>query len=337
MRSFFLAVILMIGVVFVFWRISEVEAIVDTLQNGDWRFLFLGVIVVFIWLFTAGGLIYAVYRALGLDEKIGHLFFVAGAANFMNITMPAAGMSGMAVFLSEAKRKNLPRGRVTVASALSVLFEYTGFICILAVGIIVLFRRNSLNIAQIIATAVLLAIVAAFVALVILAMKSGEKLGRRLVRISKRINRILQPIVRWEYLSEERAYDFAIEISSGLRELSTTPAKLIIPAFLGLLKQSWLIVVLYLTFCAFAVPVSIGTLIAGFSIGYLFVIVSPTPAGLGVVEGALTLALSSMYIPLGTATVITLAYRGLTFWIPFFFGMYAFRHLGGAPQVESTA
>jgi uncharacterized protein (TIRG00374 family) len=68
-------------------------------------------------------------------------------------------------------------------------------------------------------------------------------------------------------------------------------------------------------------------LIAAFSIGYLFLIVSPTPAGIGTVEGALTLALSTMYIPMGSAVVIALAYRGITFWVPLAFGGIALRML----------
>ena len=84
------------------------------------------------------------------------------------------------------------------------------------------------------------------------------------------------------------------------------------------------------------VPVSAGTLIAGFSISYLFMIVSPTPAGIGVVEGFLTVALSSMYVPLSDATVITLAYRGITFWIPLFIGLLAFRWTSRADKITTV-
>jgi hypothetical protein len=65
--------------------------------------------------------------------------------------------------------------------------------------------------------------------------------------------------------------------------------------------------------------------IAGFSTAYLFTIVSPTPAGIGFVEGSLTLALRSMYVPLSDAAFITLAYRAVTFWLPLLFGMLALR------------
>ena len=77
-----------------------------------------------------------------------------------------------------------------------------------------------------------------------------------------------------------------------------------------------------------------GPWIGGFSIGWLFLIVSPTPAGLGIVEGAMTLALASLHVPLEAATVITLAYRGLTFWLPFGYGFVAFRYLQRTPAVQ---
>jgi len=37
--------------------------------------------------------------------------------------------------------------------------------------------------------------------------------------------------------------------------------------------------------------------------------------------------LSTMYIPMGSAVVITLAYRGVTFWFPLAFGGIALRML----------
>jgi glycosyltransferase 2 family protein len=78
---------------------------------------------------------------------------------------------------------------------------------------------------------------------------------------------------------------------------------------------------------AFRVPFSAGTIIGGFAISYLFLIVSPTPAGVGIVEGVMPLALSSLRVPWSEAVVITLAYRGITFWIPLGLGAVAFRML----------
>jgi hypothetical protein len=69
--------------------------------------------------------------------------------------------------------------------------------------------------------------------------------------------------------------------------------------------------------------------VGGFAIGYLFLIVSPTPSGLGVVEGAMTIALNTLRVEMAAALLITLTYRFITFWFPLAIGAVAFRLLGG--------
>jgi uncharacterized membrane protein YbhN (UPF0104 family) len=69
----------------------------------------------------------------------------------------------------------------------------------------------------------------------------------------------------------------------------------------------------------------------------MFMIVSPTPAGIGVVEGALTLGLHSLNVSLGNAALVALAYRGITFWIPLLFGMLSLRWLGRAEKIQVSA
>lgn len=58
-------------------------------------------------------------------------------------------------------------------------------------------------------------------------------------------------------------------------------------------------------------------LAATFEIGVLFLVISPIPMGIGVVEGVMALVTISLGVPGEAATVITLAFRGLPFWLPF--------------------
>jgi len=88
-----------------------------------------------------------------------------------------------------------------------------------------------------------------------------------------------------------------------------------------------LMLILLAAFLSFGVPFTVGTIIGGFAIAYLFLIVSPTPSGIGVVEGVMTLALGSLSVDLSQAVVITLAYRAVTFWAPLAVGALAFRIL----------
>ncbi len=336
MRKVIIAIALLLGLIFIFTKMAEVQAILDTLKQGDWRFVGLALCLELIWLLNVAASYRAIYRALGLEEKIEKLFFLAAAANFVNVVAPSVGMGGMAVFISEARRKGYSSARVTVAGVLFVLFEYIGFLMVLSLGLLVLFRRNNLNSAELVASSILVA-VAAFLALFIfLGTRSAKSLGRLLAWMGRQVNRILRPFIKREYLSEKRAYEFAHDAAAGLSELRRKRENLFLPAALALSSKALLISILFLMFLAFKVPFSVGTLIAGFSIGYLFLIVSPTPAGIGVVEGALTLVLNSLNVSLGAAAVLTLAYRGITFWVPLFGGMLAFRWLSQTEKIESS-
>lgn len=327
MRKFVIAVVLFFGFIFVVAKLAEIQSIAETLQRGIWWFLGLALIIEFLWVINCGASFRAIYRAMGIDEQLGTLSLIVSAANFVNVIAPTAGVGGLAIFMSEARRRNYSPARAAVAGVLYLLFDYLGLISILLVGLVILIRRNDLTLVVILASAALVGLALLFAFLLNLGMQSAVALGNALAKIAHIINRILHPFIHREYLSEARAHEFAHDAAEGLSKMRSEPKSLLMPLFLGLTNKTALIIILTLVFLAFKIPISIGTIIACFSIGYLFVIISPTPAGIGVVEGALTLALTSMYISLENAAVITLSYRGITFWIPMLFGMVSLRVL----------
>jgi hypothetical protein len=327
MRKFIFAVILLLGVIFIIGRLAEVQSIVETIQKGDWRFIFLACIIELLWLVTVAATYRTIFTSIGLSEHLDKLVAMAAAANFINTVAPAAGFGGMAIFISESRQSGNSSGRVTVASVLYVLYDYTAFLIILTLGFIVLFRRNNITATEITAALILIAIAVALASLLYLGTRSAQKLGNTLAWIARLVNRSFKLIIHRDYLQESRAHEFAQEAADGLAEIRASHRNLLLPVLLALGNKALLILILFLMFLAFDVPASLGTVIAAFSIGYLFVIVSPTPSGIGIVEGVLTLILNSFYIPLGAAAVITLAYRGVTFWLSLLIGFFAFRFL----------
>lgn len=327
MRKFFISIGLLLGIIFLFGRLGEMQAIVETRHSADVRYLLLAVIVQVLWFFNLAATFKAIFNALRIKEKLSTLLLLVISANFANTIAPAAGMGGTAVFFSEAKRRKYPSGRVTVAAALFVLFDYFGLFCVLLLGLIVLIRRNHLNWSEVLASAVFVLIAGVLAGLLYVGMRSGEALGNVLAWMARRLNRITKPIFKKEYVSEIRAHLFAHDAEEGLTELRHNPKSMIKPLLLALINKALLLLILLLVFIAFDAPLSIGTLIASFSMGYLFLIVSPTPSGIGIVEGALTLMMYSMFIPLLIARDITLAFRGITLYIPLLVGMITFRYL----------
>ena len=336
MRKFLIAVALLFGVVFVAGHFSEVERVLNTIQRGDWRFILLGLTLAVGWLINIAGSYKRIFKAVGINEKLTRLTILSAAATFINTVAPSAGLGGMAIFISEARQKGKSGARAMVASALYVIYDYLGFFLLLGLGLIVLFRRNNLSMTEIIASLILLFICSGMVFLLYLGFKSEQALADALAWLARTGNRLLRPLFKKERFSTQKARSFARDIVLGITELREHPRELIYPFLLAISNKGILLLIFYLMFKAFQVPVSIGTLVAGTSLSYLFLIVSPTPSGVGVVEGILTLALRSMYIQGNDALVITLAYRGVTFWFPLLLGALAMRWLDAASERKKS-
>lgn len=331
MRKIIVVLLLFLAVAFVIASFSELEKTASTLERSDWRFLIAALIFEVIWIYNMATTFRTLYQLVDLNENSRHLFLVSAAANFVNVIAPSAGIGGMAVFMDAAKQRNHSPGKVTVVGVLFVLFDYLAFLCVLALGLVVLIRRHNLNMGEITASVILLAIAGTFAFLFYLGYRSTKSLGRALAWMARLVNRILRPFVRREYLDVNRAYSYATEMTDGYLALRDKRTEFILPFLYSLNSKALLICVLAMTFLAFGTPFTAGTLVGGFSIGYLFVIVSPTPAGLGVVEGALTLGLNSLRVPWEAAVLITLTYRAITFWFPLGVGALAFRILQKKP------
>lgn len=327
MRKFIIALAVLLAIIFLISKFAEVQDMVATFQRGDWRFLILALFVQAAWLFTVGASYRAIFAIQGIPAGFSHMVRLSSAANFFNIVAPSGGMGSLLVFFADARKNGYSPARAAVSGALYVLFDYAGLLCILPFGFSVLFQNNRLHFAEVGAAIILILLGGGLAFLLYLGMRSEAELGRALTFLTRLVNRILNPFIHREYLSEILARSFARDAAEGIREVRLHPGALGRPLLLALANKSLMILVLLLVFLAFKVPFSFGIIIAGFSMAYLFLIVSPTPSGIGIVEGVLTLALRSLGIALEDAVVISLAYRGFTFWVPFFVGMGTFRNL----------
>jgi len=287
----------------------------------------LGLALEVLWMVNVGLTYQSIYHLLGIEEGRDRLTLVAAASNFINIVAPTGGVGGIAVFANDARRRGHPPGKATLAGALFLFVDQVAFLCVLALGWIVLLRRNDLNAGEITASIFLLTIACIFAFLLYLGYRSPDALGNLLARIAHILNRIARSFIHRDYLSEDRAHAFAAEIAEGLADLPGKPKQLFVPLVHALTNKALLIGILLCAFLSFGVPFSAGTIIAGWAIGYLFLVISPTPNGIGIVEGLMPLTLTSLRVPYEAAVVVTLAYRAVTFWALLAVGAWAFRRL----------
>jgi uncharacterized protein (TIRG00374 family) len=327
MRKFLIILVLFLGAAFVFLSFGELESIVQTLRYGNFWFLLLAVLIQFAWFLMMGLIYQSLYDVFNMQESLLRLALLSASATFVNIVAPTIGMSGMAFFIAHAARNGKSVGKVTVVTMLGLFLDYAAFLVILTLGLIVLFRRNDLDPTEIAASSVMFAIAAGFGFLLYLGSRSAEALGHALAWMARLVNRVVYPFLKRPYLSEDRAHKFAHEMADDLKSLPEKSHSLLLPLVYSLAGKALLICVLVSVFMAFKVPFTAGTIIGGFAIADLFLIITPTPAGVGIIEGVMPLAFSSLRVPWSEAVVITLAYRGITFWIPLALGAASFRML----------
>lgn len=325
MRKIVFIIVLFLGATLVFLSFGELNSIVQTLQQATMRFIVLGFLFQLIWFVVAGLNFKTLYNLLGLKEKVWKLILLYASANFVNTVAPTGGAGGMAVFISAANKDGHSAGKVTVASMLFLFADYVAFLFALTLGLIVLFRRNQMGPTELGTSSVMFIAATVLGFLLYLGSQSGQALGNVLAWMARLVNRVARPFIHREYLSEARAHEFAEEMAKDLRSLPERPRSLVLPFVLSLTCKVLLMLILMCVFLAFQVPFSAGTIIGGFAISYLFLIVSPTPSGIGIVEGVMPLALSSLRVPWSQGIIITLAYRSITFWIPLGIGALAFR------------
>lgn len=327
MNKFLIFIVLFLGVIVVAFSFSELETILFTLQRAHLGFFLLALLIQIAWFVSSGRMYQSIFHLLGVHEDVLTLSRIATAANFINVVAPTAGAGGVALFATEAHRRGHPTGKVTVAAALFLLLDQIAFLVILALGLIVLVRRNDLNAGEISASLFLFGIATSYATVLYIGYRSAERLGNLLAKIARGINRIVRLFRRENYLSEDRAHEFAHEISDGFSGLTEQPSSLIRPVLWGIFDKGLLMLILICSFLAFEVPFSAGTIIAGFAMAYLFLIVSPTPSGIGIVEGIMPIALTSLNVNWSQSVVVTLLYRAVTFWFPLGVGALAFRTL----------
>jgi uncharacterized protein (TIRG00374 family) len=338
MRKFIVALVLLLTIVFIFLRLSELQNIADTLQKSNWVFLSIALLFESLWLYNLSTTFGALYHLMGLKEGRLQLFLMTTAANFVNVVAPSAGIGGVAIFMDSAKQRNLSPGKVMVVGALYVLYDYAALLCILVLGFVVLIRRNTLEASELIASAILLVLAFAMAALLYLGYKSAEQLGSVLVWLSRMINRLIRFFIHRDYLSEENARLFAREVAEGILLIRGKRKDLVWPFLFSLNNKALLVCVMAFTFLTVGTPFTVGTVVSGVSIANLFLIVSPTPSGVGIVEGILPFALNMLRVPWGASVLITLIYRAVTFWLPLLVGVVTFRIIGNnrkRPPIEA--
>ncbi|MEW6274429.1 MAG: lysylphosphatidylglycerol synthase transmembrane domain-containing protein [Bacillota bacterium] len=326
--GFLYPALLFLGAGAIVVHFAEGKQVWQLLRQSNWWWIALAALWQLLLLLNQSALYGAAYRLTGLPEATGRLFLLVLAASFTAAAVPGGAFSGAGLMVYDAARRGLDTARAMLANVVFFLLDYLAFLLILALALFYLFFHGALQEYQLIATGILTALVlAGFLLLAFGSRKpaAGAFSGNKPDKIGQPFP--LGSLFRKKSAWAERFAGLAAQLAEAASALRADKPGLFRAALHALLMELIGLLQLEALFLAFGSHPAPGQLIAGYAVGVLFMIVSITPSGVGIMEGAMAAAYVSVGIPLSKATLVTFTYRALSFWLPVFAGFFVMRRV----------
>ncbi|MGC8878479.1 MAG: flippase-like domain-containing protein [Anaerolineae bacterium] len=326
-RRWILWVLIIAFVWLVITRFTEIQKLLDVLAQGQWEWVLAAALLQVLFFVVYAALYQAAFHTVEVESRVSELIPVLLSSWFLTVVAPSGGASTAALFADDAARRGQSPVRAAAGTMLVLLADFSSFVVILAIGLLYLFGQHSLQLYHILGSVVLFCFIAALSALLLLGVWQPDRLRHFLHWVQRNINAVARQLRRPDWLPADWAHRIADEAIDASLAMVTYPQRLMRTLAVALLAHLVNIASLYTLFRAFQEPIQFGPLVAGFAIGELFLVVSPTPMGIGVMEGAMVLVYNSLGIATEKAAVVILAFRGLSLWLPLFIGFFLLRRV----------
>lgn len=328
MRKSWLLWLLTIGFVWIMiTRFQELEELGRTVVAGHWQWLLAAFVLQVLYYIAYTGVYKFAFDTVNVHSNVWELLPVTWAALFANLAAPTGGAVGAALFVDEVARRGESRARATVGVMLMHVIDF-GMLSLFAVASLgILFAKSQVAFYEVAASLILLGAVMAMAAALLSGRWRPRWLRTGLDWIQRTVNRVGAWFRRPQLLDETWSARNAGEFQEAAKAMFDHPRALLWTTLAALVAHAIDLLSLYTIFVAFDQSVMPGVLFVGYSMTVLFGVVSPTPNGVGVVEGIMPVIYSSLGLPLAKATVISLTFRGLTFWLPMIAGFFLLRRL----------
>jgi phosphatidylglycerol lysyltransferase len=261
-------------------------------------------------------------RLLGLKRGFKEMLRLQLLSLTTNVLIPSGGFSGAMVYADDAKDRGESRAKATIGGVVYVLIEYSS-ICIILTLLIAYHLLAGVFGGYVLLPAIFFFSLTGFIYWFMFVASSRASFARKiLVKILKFGNKIIKKLIKKSLDIDKIAQKVLNEIARTVAILKKDPKHMIQAIGVNLTNHFLKLFSLFLVFYSLGITLKPQVIIAGYAIGVLVTVFSPTPNGVGFVEGAMVLVYSTWGVPASVATTATIIYRGFEFWMPFFGGLY---------------
>ena len=318
MRKMLLWIIGIIAVVVVLSRSSDLADLLVTLQTGAWLPLAVAALFEVAKYFSQAFAVSAAFEATGAKRSPLHLVPVVFSAMFVNSIAPSGGTAGTLLYIEDARRDGVSIARSTPAILIYDVAYFLGFMLIMVIGFAVLALSHSMQPYYLFAGFLLVLVVMGFSALLILGYFKPRWLNIGALWVEKKLASFMQ-----NKLHRAPLKPWGAKISKSFEDTAHSIANAPAPALraVGFMTLTAGLDMLAMTAVGFAFGYTVvPMLVATYVVAQLLTVFSPTPQGVGIVETAIALLLTSFGLDVAAATAVAIVYRGYVYWIPFLLG-----------------
>ncbi|PIS07907.1 hypothetical protein COT78_00975 [Candidatus Berkelbacteria bacterium CG10_big_fil_rev_8_21_14_0_10_43_13] len=306
-------------------RLDETGHTLTILASGRWYWIVPALICqVALFPFCSRYIDY-VFRIFNIKLGWRKIFPVYVASKFTNVALPVATFGTVGIFLRNSRKQQVSTLNTGIGISLVMFFDVAAFVVVAlaSLGILSLFGQTItyLNITLLI-----------LITIVLLAGFFIWKLLKERTPPNKFVLWIIKRIAKLGGYKNVQISEIEAIFAEVGADVVKKSHEIWSSLWLAIAVHLINMLTLGLIFLAFSGHLNILAVLAAYTAGILYTIVSITPQGVGVVETVMIATIHSFGFDLSTAAVITLVFRSILYWLPVFPGFYAFSRLELKPE-----
>ncbi|HEY1085188.1 MAG TPA: lysylphosphatidylglycerol synthase transmembrane domain-containing protein [Candidatus Saccharimonadales bacterium] len=256
--------------------------------------------------FVAGEMMFSYLR----DKKLINHISVAEQArmalemNFVNHTLPSAGVSGISYMTWRLHKYGVPPGRATMAQLVRFVAAFAAFITLLAVALIAITIDGNINRWIILFSSLIAFAMIGGTGLMIFLVSSpsrSEKFSGWLVRAGNRVLALVRVPAAKFRLQSSMIERFFKEMHQDYLELKREKRLLLKPFLWGLAFTAGDVLLFMITFWALGISINPAPVLIAYGLAMIAGFVMVTPGGAGAYEAIMVAFLAIAGISAGTA------------------------------------
>jgi len=317
--------------IYLIWtRWGEVLSVLKAALTVKWQFLLVALGVWLWWQINLSMYYQQCYEVMNLRTKWYYFFDLTLAANFLGMIAPSGGfVATVGYIINDGCRRGFAKTKLLLSSVVYWMVFYSVFVLLLIVSMFYLLIKNVVADFIVIPALIMFALIISLFVFLIFFLNDLEKFKHSTLRVVDLINRLRSKFGLGPFWDTRTVRKYAYEIYEGYHFVLSNIFRL-----RGVLLHAFLHIMLFVGLLAVLVKAvdgdwtSWGVLLATYVIASLLMVVSITPSGVGVVEVAMTMILSSFLLTVEKSLVVVLLFRLYQFWLPLFSGYLMLRWRG---------